>query len=394
MWAIAITSTDYASVTSTAIDPAGNVVVAGHFRGTLALGETRLMSSSSTSDSFVAKLDASGATLWLRHLGGRADVRVSAVAVGGDGSIAIGGELTGTLLHGGLSATGVGSPDGLVGLLDRDGKPTWLTSLAASRYSAARDVAFTSDGDVVATGFFGGHIDLLGRPVYSGGGIDLALARFRRNGEVAWMVRGGGPGADIGRAITALENGAVAIAGSVMNGASFGPHVIKVESEASDLLVAIVASDGTFRGASSIGGTGNDSAAAVVSLNGQVIAGGSAAPALVKLDRLTLESATVLPDIVEVTAIAGADRLLAARIVGNPTGVGAGAALTKGLLHGETETVNLSSTDAVRITDLAAESERVVAAGTFRGKMTVGRTGLEASSDAGFVATWTWPGGR
>ena len=76
------------SVSATAVDASGNVYIAGYFDdATLTLGGVTLTRIGAT-DTFVAKLDASGAVVWAKNFGGAgATAYGTAVAADSSGNV-------------------------------------------------------------------------------------------------------------------------------------------------------------------------------------------------------------------------------------------------------------------------------------------------------------------
>ena len=72
------------------LDEFDNLVIAGEFAGTLTLGETTLESVGWT-DLFVARIDASGHAIWVRHLGSGGEDRVEAFLMDDHGDFTVSG---------------------------------------------------------------------------------------------------------------------------------------------------------------------------------------------------------------------------------------------------------------------------------------------------------------
>jgi hypothetical protein len=73
--------------------PGGDIVALGGFDSPVDLGGGVLQDSSVAVSTFLVRFDAAGRFLWDKNLGSRWDVRVQAVTVGADGSVAIGGRI-------------------------------------------------------------------------------------------------------------------------------------------------------------------------------------------------------------------------------------------------------------------------------------------------------------
>ena len=162
-------------------------------------------------------------------------------------------------------------------------------------------------GDIIATGYFAGSLQNASAPegsVHSAGGQDLFVARFRSSGELTWLVRAGGQGADIGRAI-AVRNATqgpatVAVTGQAGSDAAFGTHTIASKSQFGLAVIATLSAEtGEFLGVAHTGGEESVSGQALAIVGDEFIAGTTSVPALVKLraegDDRSLEQAGELP---------------------------------------------------------------------------------------------------
>lgn len=183
--------------------PGGDSVIAGTFSGGLALGEFHLESAGNT-DIFIATVDASGKPTWAERLGGAGadfarDVTVS------DTTIAVAGAFSGTVDVAGTSLTAPGEIAGLIVLVDRHSHALSARTTLASDYAAFNAVAFLG-ARLVATGYFAGTLAADDHELVSIGASDIFALAYREDGSVVWARSGGGPGSDIGLAITANNN--------------------------------------------------------------------------------------------------------------------------------------------------------------------------------------------
>lgn len=144
-------------------DTAGNLLIAGMFRGTVDLqalgGGPRLQSSTKQPTAFVMKQDQQGRCLWTRVL-----PRVGAscrVAAGPGGSIYLGGDFRGRLdLPGGGSLTSAHEgPHGFCALLDADGHTVWNWALDGAGTSQIDAMAVDAGGQVRLAGSFTGQLE-------------------------------------------------------------------------------------------------------------------------------------------------------------------------------------------------------------------------------------------
>jgi hypothetical protein len=92
LWTRQFGSSMYDAATGVAVDPGGNVLVAGYIGGVLP-GQT----SAGSRDAFVRKYDSAGTLLWTRQFGSSADDSGSGVAVDIGGNVLVAGSTKGAL---------------------------------------------------------------------------------------------------------------------------------------------------------------------------------------------------------------------------------------------------------------------------------------------------------
>jgi hypothetical protein len=138
-WVVPVSALDLIGVVE---DSQGNIVIAGNFGGTIDLGGGPI--DSATGNMLVAKLDAHGALIWAKALGGAGSNAVAhAIDVDSTGEIAVGGTFTGTANFGGstFSTTSVNLDwDAFLFQLDGQGAHKW-----SNRYGFASNTARADD---------------------------------------------------------------------------------------------------------------------------------------------------------------------------------------------------------------------------------------------------------
>ena len=165
-----------------ALDPTGNVIVAGY----VADFET---SSNPTGHSvtFIAKFDDTGSLSWTRTVGGSSDRTESlGLRVDGYGAIYIAGQFRGSADFdpgpGVYSLDSPGNFDAFTLKLDGVGDLVWVSRVSGTSFVGATDLALDRDGDVYTTGSFLGTADFdPGDPTLnldSAGGGDLFVAKL------------------------------------------------------------------------------------------------------------------------------------------------------------------------------------------------------------------------
>lgn len=153
--------------------------------------------------------------------GGSTRLAWATVAAGGGGPLV----RTGDLVVAAVSASAAedrelrGSPAAVVvGLDAATGQPRWRIPIDSSEWSVISAAAPVPDGGVLVGGSFSGTLRAGAKVVSSGGKTDGFVARLSGAGDVVWLVRMGGPGADAIQGVAATGD-RIAIAGTFAAGA-------------------------------------------------------------------------------------------------------------------------------------------------------------------------------
>jgi hypothetical protein len=170
-----------------AVDGAGNAVVGGRFFATADLGGGPVTSPANNWQAFVAKYDGDGAPLWSRSLGGIYEENVTNVAADGAGNVYVAGTFRGTIDFGGGALEGDGSGDDLfVAKLAPDGSHLWSKRLGSASYDSLITMSVNAQGDVALAGSVGAAADFGDGPMDLG--YSLFVAKLGADGTVAYAV--------------------------------------------------------------------------------------------------------------------------------------------------------------------------------------------------------------
>jgi len=189
---------------------------------------------------------------------------------GSGGPLARSGALVVAAIGGTGAAAGValrGSPGAVaVGLDAAAGSVRWRLAIDSSEWAVIAAVSPAPDGGVVLGGSFGGTLRAGAKVVSSGGEADGFVARVSAAGEVGFLVRVGGPGADAVRGVAAAGD-RIAIAGTFSAGADLlgtALDALDPRSPAADGFVAVLdAASARPRWAAAFGGKLDDAVAGV-----------------------------------------------------------------------------------------------------------------------------------
>lgn len=142
----------------------------------------------------------------------------------------------------------------------------------------AKGVATDPTGNAYIASYFTGTVDFDPSSTASAkislGATDIALAKYRTDGSLAWVTSFGGVGADVPYDVKVASNGTAYVAGYASAGVLCSGRVVP-NAGGRDALIAKVSSLGLCEWAIGVGGTGDDEARnLVVEPNGDVVVTG------------------------------------------------------------------------------------------------------------------------
>jgi hypothetical protein len=143
-------------------DQAGNLFVSGVFAGTLDFNVGAApLTSTGEHDLFVAKLTA-GRAIWVRGIGGSKLEASNDLALDREGNVFVTGHFSGTSAFGGNPAPPRGFRDGFVIKLSDAGLPLWSKRFSAPDQVEGMALAVFGDGSVAVGGAFKREVDIGG----------------------------------------------------------------------------------------------------------------------------------------------------------------------------------------------------------------------------------------
>ena len=219
-------------------DAAGDVVAAGGFDGTIDFGGGPLLAAGE-SDIFVVKLaSADGAHLWSKAFGGVDDEAGLSVVTDAAKDVLVAGDFQGTFAVGGATITSAGDDDIFVAKLSgANGTPLWARHFGGAQKDHLQQIAVDPAGNVLLTGYFQGTIDFGGGPITSAGSEDVYLAKLDPSGKFIWARGFGGANAEYGAGVAAADAHDLFLTGPVYDKIDLGggPN----ETTATDFLVRL-----------------------------------------------------------------------------------------------------------------------------------------------------------
>jgi TolB-like protein len=173
------------SANDVAVDGSGNVIITGELYGQAYFGGDTL-TSSGRNDVFVAKLDPDGGHVWSKRFGDSDEQSARGIAVDPSGNVVIGGHFTGTVNFGGGSLTDAGMRDAFVAKFDPNGGHLWSDRFGDAYPQELYGVCADAAGRIILAGSFDGTMDFGGDPLPSAGSYDAFIARFSASGTHLW----------------------------------------------------------------------------------------------------------------------------------------------------------------------------------------------------------------
>jgi hypothetical protein len=260
-----------------AVDPAGNVYLAGSFSGQVDFepGEgTAAVQAGAGGDGFIARYDASGALTWVTPISFVGEDEVLSLSLDAAGN-AVAAGLAGSSMV--VPSTGAGPSvrrgDVFVVRLDGNGRTSWSLVLPTQTEGVAPvGVAMSPSGEVVlATSYTGTVRVSIGSGLVdhaSLGGADVLLLRLTPSGGLAWSRSFGSPGNDApGAGGVAVDPGGNASVTGIFDGPlQVGRDLTPVLEGQSggDLFLVSFTPDGSLRWATGVSGPGHDAGHHVV----------------------------------------------------------------------------------------------------------------------------------
>jgi len=267
------------------LDPTGNVLVAGQFRGAVDFDPDGTMdehASNGGSDAFVAKLRSDGAYQWVATVGGEGNDAAAAITTDAQGLIRLAGSFQGVVdfdptddavdERGSVGSSDVFTLDLQCGDPGEDDQEDcyspaflWAESVGGPQADSGYRVASDGCGGWWVTGAFQGTVDFdPGEECdlrSSAGQEDIFVTRLQSDGSCVWTQTFGGEGSDLGLGIGVDAQGSVFVTGLFESTVDFNPGPstdLRTSNGGTDAFVVKLNGDGTHEWARSVGGAEDD----------------------------------------------------------------------------------------------------------------------------------------
>lgn len=200
-WAKLFSATGEVAGRGISADASGNALIAGTFKGTLTLGTTSLTATSTNGDVFVAKLDASGNTLWAKKFGQTGENYARGIDSDGEGNIYVSGVYDTQISFGSLNLSSNGQKDIFLAKFDANGNAIWAKTIGSTGNDEGCEIEVNTNGNVFLTGSYTGTLALNGENFTAKGLRDVFVAKVDKNGNFMWQKTMGSPQDDVNYAI-------------------------------------------------------------------------------------------------------------------------------------------------------------------------------------------------
>ena len=232
VWATAIGGQGMNDIKGITTDSVGNIYLTGSFSGTADFdpgsATFNVNSNNSSTDVFVAKLDANANLIWVKAVGGIGTDQGRSVAVDLEGNVYVTGKFSGTTDFdpgsGMFSLFGY-NEDAFVLKLAANGDFIWAKDLGGNQYDEGCDIVADDSSNTYVTGQFSDFGIFGNYSMASLGGRDVFIAKLDSSGGVLWAKQIGAS-VDSPRVFSmALDKtGSVIIAGRYFNKIDINPN--------------------------------------------------------------------------------------------------------------------------------------------------------------------------
>ncbi len=271
-WVKTIGAGNYDEGKSVIADGHGYVYATGLFTGTIDFdpGKGAYISGGGNNATFISKMSTTGNHIWTKAISGSANVHGMGIAVDPWGNIYVAGVLWGAtvfnLASGTISLNTNGGGDFFVCKLDSAGNFLWAKSIGGSGTENVYGIATDNLGNVYTTGSFQDTVDF--NPgtgsfkIGSNGSFDLYISKLDSSGNFVWAKGFGGKKSEAGSGITVDRlSGNVYATGSFQDIVDFNPGSSTARFTSlgnDDIFLLKLNASGNFLWARQIGGTGYD----------------------------------------------------------------------------------------------------------------------------------------
>lgn len=255
-WVVSAGGASHSNSYAIAVDEYGDVYITGFFYDSFTAGGMTVYSVGE-SDAFFAKLDTDGYWSWLYRGGGPLGADVGRdIAIDPFGTVYFVGEYYGEATFHTQTLTSNGDNDAFIVSIGIYG--TWIgaSTVGGTSWDEGYGIAVDDLGDLVITGRFMGEMTLGDDTIQAQTSTDIFVARRNPSGWL-WLRRAGGGSHDFGKDVVLDEDGNTYLTGGFSWEAEFGSHTL-YSGGAIDIFVAKLNVFGYWEWATGAYGGGED----------------------------------------------------------------------------------------------------------------------------------------
>lgn len=201
------------------LDNNQNIYITGNFYGTITTDAGAI--NSNDGSSFIAKYSNGGAIQWIKNVPKRV------VGVNPNGEAYFAGYFDNSLFFNNSVYYSYGGSDMIFGKLNSSGQPLWLKHIGGPGNDKITDAAIDTNGNLFAIGSFSNSVNFDGNTATAVDSEDFIVIKYNTNGVFQWIRNGGGLGKDEGVNLQISNGNHPVISGiASSNSVSFYPDII------------------------------------------------------------------------------------------------------------------------------------------------------------------------
>ena len=284
-------------ISSVASTRDGGIIAGGYFKSDeIQMGDNTLMNSGEN-DGMIIKYSVEGEVEWARSVGGSSRDYITSVATTSDGGYIAGGYFYSSSIQvGDYTLTNSSSYyDGMIIKYSSEGEVEFTRSIGGSSSEYIYSITSTSDGGIIAGGYFSSDEIQVGDYTLTNSRWDDAMIiKYNEEGEVEWAKSVGGNYDDQISSVVSTRDGGI-IAGGYFKSdeIQIGNYTLTRcgSGNPSDGMIIKYNAGGEEEWARSVGGSNNDEFQSVASTSdGGVIIGGYFRSSTIEAERFYLEN--------------------------------------------------------------------------------------------------------
>jgi hypothetical protein len=238
------------------------------------VGNAVVIAAADAYDVFLAKLDASGNPVWAKAFGGFLDQFGYAVATDASNNVAVVGSFYGDIDFGG-GTFNTADGNAFAAKFDANGVPKWSKNMGGANFQESRGVQFDANGDAIVAGYFGASM-LLDQVITSAGEDDIFVTKIAGgDGAFKWSASFGDKDPQRALDLAITSKGEPVVTGYANGTVTVGTTVLNTKG-LSDVIAIKLDAGGAPLWAGSWGGPGVDEGIVVArGLGDQPVLGGN-----------------------------------------------------------------------------------------------------------------------